>query len=578
MVDLTSLDSLLGVLFDGNVPAFAITPPSDEMARFDAIQGEMERLEIDGSAFPFPPVPRLGWAGVFAVMRVLLRQIRSRAPASNSAPPPPDLTPMGDGSFGRDFGRGALHVMAQQQAGSSSSAATADAPMQTAVLTAAAAVDSEGRLPPDQRVIGLAVNAANVTAAGVDGSVLQPLRALGASMDGLPQALHQLDVSGGAMHNTMASSHMLSVSTALTSVSTVFTRSAARALRDHMARDGPAHCVPEKRKTDTQTVIRYLIRGRPLDVTLQLLYGAGGDLLSGIALSSSLSEWESSLVVLDHLSFAVSLFYQPSGGEVHNFFSRAREVAKRLCNEESMPAHFVAAYITDRARTLQNDFQDFYRGSRLVRPRYDSSWFTGPEAQSVLARVQGDVLRDLQQRVQQSAPSIALAPPQLPPAPVAGHLPPPFVPGAPFPPHVPPWAYSPGWQPHPLQQYQPPPPGPAPVPNPKRAAQRSRRKAAAAAARAAAPLPAVQAAAPAPVAPPVVAPVAPPAGPVAPRPVPAINVAGVIDGVPHTGPATPLEMRTFTAAHPGTRGIGLCFDFWRRGMCHRGDQCRFQHV
>ena len=87
-------------------------------------------------------------------------------------------------------------------------------------------------------------------AAGVDGSDIARLRALGSAFENLPQAALQLENSGGASYNPMASSCMLSVSTALTSSSAVFSRGAAVAMRAHMARDGPEHSISEQRKTE----------------------------------------------------------------------------------------------------------------------------------------------------------------------------------------------------------------------------------------------------------------------------------------------------------------------------------------
>ena len=223
-------------------------------------------------------------------------------------------------------------------------------------------------------------------AAGVDGSDIARLRALGSAFENLPQAALQLENSGGASYNPMASSCMLSVSTALTSSSAVFARGSALALRAYMARDGPEHSVSEQRKTDTQTVIRNLMRGRPLDVDLKLLYGTTGDVFSVIASSSSQSEWEASLGLLQCLHFGVSLFFTPFmvGGEGTNLLGREYEVAKKLYNEERMPPNFVAAYLSDRTKTLQSQFGDVYRGSRLLRPRYSSSLFDSPESQAVL--------------------------------------------------------------------------------------------------------------------------------------------------------------------------------------------------
>ena len=74
-----------------------------------------------------------------------------------------------------------------------------------------------------------------------------------------------------------------------------------------------------------------------------------------------------------------------------------------------MPPHFVAAYLKDRTKTLQSQFADFYRGTRLVRPRYSSLLFDSSEALAVLNRVRGDVLGELQMRVQASVPAL---PPQ----------------------------------------------------------------------------------------------------------------------------------------------------------------------
>ena len=516
-------------------------------------------------------------------MRVLLRTRNTQ-----QAVAAPAAAPQQNNDGGGSFGRGALHLLSQQRSTSlpQPSAVGVSSEMQTAVLTAAAAVDAESRLPVDQRPIFQAVDRMNSISAGVDGTDIASLRHLGGAFEDLPQAALQLDNSGGASFNPMASSCMLAVSTALTSSSAVFSRGAALALRAHMARDGPEHSVSEQRKTDTQTVVRLLLRGRPLEVDLKLLYGTAGDLFSIIASSSSQSEWEASLGVLQCLHFAVSLFYSPFlvNGDATNFFGKAHDVAKKLHNEERMPPQFVAAYLKDRTKTLQSQFADFYRGTRLVRPRYLSSLFDGPEALAVLDRVRGDVLRDLQMRVQASAPAMPLQQSPAPPeSPVVQFAPPLQMPAFAPPQQFMQQQFLPQQQfmlqpqqcmPQQLQfPYQPDAPQIAPSPKKKKS-----RKPKAAAGSPAAARPAL--------CPPFNA----PAAPAAPTPVrfaacaaaqPATQVPAALNAAPtigpaHIGPATPAEMRAFSVANPG-RGAGMCFDFWRRGICHRGNKCRFEH-
>ena len=428
----------------------------------------------------------------------------------------------------------------------------------------------------------------NGISAGVDGTDIIRLRSLGAAFNGLPQAALQLDNSaGGASYNPMASSCMLVVSTSITSSSAVFFRGAAVALRAHMARDGPEHSISEQRRTDTQSVIRFLLRGKPLEVDLKLLYGTSGDLFSLIASSSSQSEWEASLSVLQCLQHAVSLFYWPSplSGETTNFFGRAYEVAKKLHNEERMPPQFVAAYLKDRTKTLESLFADFYRGTVLLRPRYSSSFLDSAESLAVLDRVRGDVLRDLQVRVQANTPALPFQQsPALPQQSPGVHFAPPLqMPAFAPPPQQfmqhqflpqPQFVMQPQqFAPHQLQfPYQP---DASPI-APSLKKKRGKKPKAAAASPALPAVPPAALAAPAAVRCATAAGAEQPAMQLQQAPA-ALNAAPTIGGPAHVGPATPGEMRAFTVANPG-RGGGKCFDFWRRGICHRGASCRFEHA
>eukprot|EP00964_Phaeocystis_antarctica_P165170 scaffold144693_cov175-Phaeocystis_antarctica.AAC.1 len=128
-------------------------------------------------------------------MRVLLRAVRpTQQTVAGSAAA---LQQSNDG--GGSFGRGALHLLTQRQSSSlpHSSAVGVSSEMQTAVLTAAAAVDAENRLAEGQRPISQAVDAMNGISAGVDGTDIIRLRSLGAAFNGLPQAALQLDNSAG---------------------------------------------------------------------------------------------------------------------------------------------------------------------------------------------------------------------------------------------------------------------------------------------------------------------------------------------------------------------------------------------
>jgi hypothetical protein len=62
------------------------------------------------------------------------------------------------------------------------------------------------------------------------------------------------------------------------------------------------------------------------------------------------------------------------------------------------------------------------------------------------------------------------------------------------------------------------------------------------------------------------------------RPEPSVNTQGVLGGVPHEGPATAAEMAAFSLANPASDGTGRCFNFWRRGNCRNGPNCRFAHT
>jgi len=190
------------------------------------------------------------------------------------------------------------------------------------------------------------------------------------------------------------------------------------------------------------------------------------------------------------------------------------------------------------------------------------------------------VLRDLQLRVQQSAPALSLmVPPQQ--SPVVQFSPPlqmpAFVPQQQFMPQQ----FVPQQQqqfiPQQLQFPWQPDTTPAATSQKKRRARKPRAAAEA--------LPASPAVLPAAPAAPAAVRCAMAAQPAAQQPatqpatqrVSALNAAPLIGGPAHVGPATPSEMRAFTIANPG-RGGGMCFDFYRRGICHRGEQCRFQHA
>ena len=171
------------MLFEGAVPRWAITPPADAFARYEAIQSQMERLQIDGQSSAFPPIRSEGWAGVYGAMRVLLRTRNTQQVVAA-----PAAAPQQNNDGGGSFGRGALHLLSQQRSTSlpQPSAVGVSSEMQTAVLTAAAAVDAESRLPVDQRPIFQAVDRMNGISAGVDGTDIARLRHLGGAFEDLP--------------------------------------------------------------------------------------------------------------------------------------------------------------------------------------------------------------------------------------------------------------------------------------------------------------------------------------------------------------------------------------------------------
>tara|TARA_B100000795_G_scaffold182486_1_gene138305 strand:+ start:1073 stop:1294 length:222 start_codon:yes stop_codon:yes gene_type:complete len=72
----------------------------------------MEQKQIDGQSSAFPPIRAVGWDGVFSTVRVLLRTARNSQ--QTSAAPAAALQQTNDVGGG-SFGRGALHLLAQQR-------------------------------------------------------------------------------------------------------------------------------------------------------------------------------------------------------------------------------------------------------------------------------------------------------------------------------------------------------------------------------------------------------------------------------------------------------------------------------
>ena len=566
------------------LPAWAVQPADDIAARWQYVVSRLEHLTQGG---PLPPVNADGWSGVFAAVRSLLRTFSQ-----------PDLS----SSFGRSA---MLHQHAAGLGGGSSSdpmvgifgaslpsAASGDPVAAQAVQRAATAVDREQ--PPF--ALRSAAIAANSMGVPID---IDSVSDLGARLSALPQELQVLNAADNVGFSPSSSASMAEIAPALSSASKSFFGQAAEQLRVLV---GCERAVPvdEARADARASVIKRIMRGKPLSVTRPMINGSTEavslfDLLESGKLQEfkEMCDWEDAIVRMCGLV--------PRGAS--SIFVEMKSAGPRMINVDSHAAAVVAAWFKERVSALERAFKRFYTFQSLTRPTYDQSAVFGTaEATASLqevtrshlnASVQAIASRAIDGRLAElhAASSIAAAQPVAGYAgyvataqPVAAG----YVPMSALPSPQVMAAYQAA-----AQASTQPPPLPQPVPvHPhaavpsKRAAKRAKeaaKKAAATAAAAAAPavVAAAAAAAPQPAqsAQPAQPP-APPQPPPAPPTVPAVNTVGVIGGPPQVGPAAYDVMRAFSDANPSPSepGKGRCFNFWRRGVCRRGTQCPFAHT
>jgi hypothetical protein len=346
--------------------------------------------------------------------------------------------------------------------------------------------------------------------------------------------------------------------------------------------------VSETRKLALESVVRDVFRGRADRVTparLTDLPSAAASLFA--PLRRPAAEFDAARaelgLIMDYMDFIVRLFTpdnaiaasDPSG---QTFFGAIVSRATALVRRQMVPASVVAQFFEQQLEAVAEDFRQFHAGARLLRPLYSVSYLSGVEAERVLESIRSTNTASKDEMSSLVASSVANYFSQ---AGWAGATPP-----------VPPAASL-------LSAVAPPWPPPAPILVPaappaglsKRQAKRARQVAAAAAAAATVPAGVAPAVAPvvAPVAPVVVAPAPPvpppqppaapaPSAPAVPKAAPAVNQLGVIGGAAFTGSANFQIMHAFSSINLDASGKERCFNFWRRGVCRTGVNCRFSHV
>ena len=541
LADLSRLDELVTMLAPayGAVPPEARIPASDPSPRFEYIE---ERLGFLCAAGPIPPRMSGGWPAVFAACRVLLRAARAALPSSSgsglaSSVPGPDLS----ASYGTFAAR---HQLALNQAGqhlpsSSSSQSAVPAPQAQALVEAALAIDREGAAPATApRPFMAASTSANSVVATRDD--LPSVQQLGRAMSTLPSELQLIEAAEGHGYSAVTSAHMTAISKSLSSVSCTFFDYAPPLLQRAVGSYVPLTEV-EERRLQLASCLKDLFRGRCHKITERRLSGSGATSLLGCLRSppdtvlisgsaASLAAIRAAREVLEWVNFAVSLFEsEPAAGQ--RFFAAAREMVAQLISEDGIDHDLVADWLDLRIAALHNEFRYFYSGQRLIRPTYDETHITSAEARQQLSQLQVSRIHQAQRLQQQQQMHSA------PPVPAA--------------------------------------PSPAQAPAPSGQSRR-KRKAKAAAPAASAPSAAAPASSGSAAATPAAAPAAAPSAAPFYPPGTAFNNS-VVGGQPHTGAASPAEMGAFTAGNADAQGNGRCFNFWRRGVCRKGDACPFSH-
>ena len=538
MSQIVELDDLVRILAPSGQtpPLYAFIPADDPMARLEYVEHRLISL-LRHTAMP--AIRRnSGWSGVYRACRAFQT---SMSPAAESSLPS-DLS----SSFGRSAER---HMNAQlphmpQSAQPVAGAVPLDPQFLDAVRTAGANVDQEGARPLMERPLAQAASGlAQLVPPG--GGLQHPLasvRNLGAAMAQLPPQLQILESADNRNYNASSSAHLASLSSQLNSATSAFYPMAAEHLRVKVGKENPL--LADSRTTALRSCVSLTLRGKPLSVTEFMLTGAGGaDLLTplragDVARTREMFMW---------MDFIVRLFW-PAVEILHDnadgltFFSFAADRIGALIDVEKQPPSVVADYIHHRMRALQDAFKRFYAGQLLLRPHYSSSFLTGPDAQAALAELsrmqQSQHLPELATSVAEQLRQQGWMPPSAAPAPAPAFYPAPAAGSS-----------------------SSSAPASAP-PKPKRA---KKQKAAVVAA----------AAAVVPVAP--AAPVAAAAAP-APAEAAATNTVGVLNPPAHVGPASGIMMSAFSQANADAAGSPRCFNFWRRGSCRSGSQCRFSHM
>ena len=237
------------------------------------------------------------------------------------------------------------------------------------------------------------------------------------------------------------------------------------------------------------------------------------------------------LTVLGWAAFAVDLF---RGSTIlPNFFTAAADRAAAMIRIESAEPVVVADWLEHRMRAIGEDFRQFYSNSSavLIRPSYSALYLTDANASAALAEITQQRFYRLGREMQSFIAQQSAAASNSGSAAAAAS---PNVAGG----------------------------------SDKRGKRRKRAKAAGSPAAAPSPAPAAAAAA---------TPAAPaPAGAAVVPATAAVNPVPLV--APHVGPATAAQMQQFTAENVDGDGRGRCFNYFRRGVCRRGDACSFSHV
>ena len=551
---LHQLDALVRALAPGSgVPADAIQPPDSARARLEYIDERLQEICTTTSLMVSRPATS-GWEGVFAAVRVLTRALRAQQP-TGAGSSSTDLS----GSFGRYSAhhRSAATADSHQGASSSSSAlhvSPLDHSHAAELQRACVSVDQEGRLPPAQHALLAAaqhVSGACVIAPTDEPAVLD----LGSRLQSMPRELHVIEAADGRGFASTSSAHMSQLHHSLLCIPTFFDK-AAELLRAHIGKE-PALTLLPSRKDELVGCIRDLFRGKPSKLSELRLRGTGASSLFDPLRAGDDGRMRNILLWLD---YAVRLFNPPPSG-TRSFFAVAAERVTSMVDIDGNSHALVASFMDNRLRAFEDSSRRFYAGSLLLRPAYESSWLDGTEACNMLSELQrrsaapvpnssadpAGFARAVQAIVSSMQPGVvagtALPPPVFPPG--AAPIPPAFPP-------VPPGTL-PGFVPF------------APAPAPTRPNKRQRKVAAAPAAV----VPVLPMAPQAPV-----LPAAPAAAPV----IPAINQIGLVGPAPHVGAAGRDLMKAFSDANKAADGRGKCFNFFRRGVCNRGDACAFAHV